>query len=85
MGILFKVLIFVAGFMVFTFWLRGLLMSTRRDEVPHQEQRRVPRSRKAKQTITSCNHCGVFVPESQVVQGRFGEYCSKEHRDLEER
>jgi uncharacterized protein len=28
----------------------------------------------------ACEHCGVHVPESDMVKGRAGRYCSESHR-----
>jgi len=28
----------------------------------------------------ACHHCGVHLPESDMVQGRVGRYCSESHR-----
>jgi uncharacterized protein len=28
----------------------------------------------------ACDHCGVHLPESDMVKGRAGRYCSESHR-----
>lgn len=36
------------------------------------------------QTMVACTHCGVHVPEAEVVQGQRGAYCSEAHRQRHE-
>lgn len=36
------------------------------------------------QTMVACTHCGVHVPEADVVQGQQGAYCSEAHRQRHE-
>jgi uncharacterized protein len=31
-------------------------------------------------TMHACDHCGVHLPETDMVQGRSGRYCSESHR-----
>ncbi|MGL4666971.1 MAG: PP0621 family protein [Saezia sp.] len=89
MGWMSKVFIFLMGFFVLTYWLRNLLLRTRGGEAQHssdaQKKASGERAGQLKQTITCCNSCGVFVPQNEIVRGRLGHYCSKEHRDLSEK
>jgi uncharacterized protein len=35
-------------------------------------------------TMVACTHCGVHVPETEVVPGQRGTYCSEAHRQRHE-
>lgn len=42
-----------------------------------------PRRKPAAQTMVSCAHCGLHLPEAEAVEGDGGRhYCSAEHRRL---
>ncbi len=34
--------------------------------------------------MINCRHCGVHLPVSEAVEGQFGVYCGKAHRQLAE-
>ena len=87
MGMLLKVFIFVMGFVVLTYWLRNLLNRGRSGQAQPPQSGQIfsgKRTPQKKQAITCCNHCGIFVPEAEIVRGRLGDYCCKEHRALDE-
>ncbi len=44
-----------------------------------QMQKRISTSRKTKEKVQPCEHCGVFVPEQDVVIVNDKVYCSHEH------
>lgn len=86
MGWMLKLVIFTMGFLVLTYWLRNLFgrMRGERKDVSEMQRSVQQRAQSSKQTITCCNYCGVFVPQSEIVRGRLGDYCSKEHCDRKE-
>lgn len=51
----------------------------RRGQAQRQVQRTVRRPLPP-QAMAACDRCGVHVPESTLVQGRAGRYCSVAHR-----
>ena len=84
MGVLIKVIIFTVGGVMLSYWLRNLFRAARSHSADAEAENAFSGKKvlPKKQTITCCNHCGIFVPESVIVHGRLGDYCSKEHKDL---
>lgn len=49
-----------------------------------QPHRTASRKSNDPQTMVACTHCGVHVPEADVVHGQQGAYCSEAHRQRHE-
>ena len=70
MKYLLLVLIVLAG----VWWIR-------QQRQPHRPSSGKP---SGPQTMVACTHCGVHVPEADLVTGQHGAYCSEAHRQRHE-
>lgn len=52
----------------------------KRGQAQRRAARRPPPRQLKAQAMSACAHCGVHVPESSLVVGRSGRYCSAAHR-----
>lgn len=59
---------------LFGVWLFKRGQAKRRSPMPRAPRQLPP------QTMAACAHCGVHVPESSLIAGRLGRYCSAAHR-----
>ena len=55
-----------------------------RRHVQSRKKVRKPKGRPRVTAMVRCDHCGVHVPEKEVVRSGDRNYCSPEHRDAAE-
>lgn len=46
------------------------------------KKRRTQKQPKSPTRMLRCEHCGVYIPESDVIKEGVHVYCSHEHRDI---
>ena len=56
----------------------------RQSRQPRDNTQNTPTADTAPQTMLPCAHCGTHVPESDVIKGQLGIYCSEQHRQYKE-
>jgi uncharacterized protein len=69
-------------------WRRNRLnaLKEKQKDKPHNAASQANANANAKDTVQepsamhACDHCGVHLPESDMVKGRAGRYCSESHR-----
>jgi uncharacterized protein len=69
-----KYLLLLLAVLAGVWWIR----KQRRPDRPSQSQP------PGAQTMVACTHCGVHVPEADLVTGQRGAYCSEAHRQRHE-
>jgi uncharacterized protein len=65
-------------------WRRNRLnaLKEKQKDKPHSaaSQANVKDAVQEPSAMHACDHCGVHLPESDMVKGRAGRYCSESHR-----
>jgi len=56
----------------------------RQQRQPRDDTHVKPKSGTEPQPMLPCAHCGTHVPESDVIKGQQGIYCSEQHRQSKE-
>jgi uncharacterized protein len=80
-----KIFIFLLA-VLFGVWLwrrnRLNVLKEKQNDKPHpaSSQRNAKDAPQQPSAMHACDHCGVHLPESDMLKGREGRYCSESHR-----
>ena len=77
-----KFLLVVLAVVALLFLLRG---TRRRNGVPPADKPAAARQPAEPESMVSCAHCGIHLPQNEALPGRGGVFCGEPHRSAYEK